>query len=57
MQPDTHYAKSGDFRVACQVVGSGPFDLVFVPGFISNLDLVWEEPGRAPLLLDRMTQR
>src|SRR5215204_635681 len=47
MQPDTHYAKSGDVRIAYQVVGSGPFDLVFVPGFISNLDLVWEEPSRA----------
>src|SRR5215218_1698286 len=47
MQPDTHYAKSGDVRIAYQVVGSGPFDLVFVPGFISNLDLVWEEPNRA----------
>jgi class 3 adenylate cyclase len=47
MQPDTHYAKSGDVRIAYQVVGDGPFDLVFVPGFISNLDLVWEEPNRA----------
>src|SRR5215208_8367155 len=47
MQPDTRYAKSGDVRIAYQVGGSGPFDLVFVPGFISNLDLVWEEPSRA----------
>src|SRR5215216_2989614 len=47
MQPDTHYAKSGDVRIAYQVAGDGPFDLVFVPGFISNLDLVWEEPSRA----------
>jgi pimeloyl-ACP methyl ester carboxylesterase len=47
MQPDTHYAKSGDVRIAYQVVGDGPFDLVFVPGFISNLDLMWEEPNRA----------
>src|SRR3954470_10493893 len=47
MQPDTHYAKSGDVRIAYQVAGDGPFDLVFVPGFISNLDLAWEEPHRA----------
>ncbi|MEH2539480.1 MULTISPECIES: adenylate/guanylate cyclase domain-containing protein [unclassified Bradyrhizobium] len=45
--PDTLYAKSGHVRIAYQVVGDGPFDLVFVPGFISNLDLAWEDPVRA----------
>ena len=47
MVPKTQYAKSGDVRIAYQVVGDGPFDLVFVPGFISNLDAAWEEPYRA----------
>ena len=47
MQPETKYARSGDVRIAFQVVGSGPFDLVFVPGFISNLDIAWESPPRA----------
>src|SRR5215218_7691395 len=47
MVPKTQYAKSGDVRIAYQVVGEGPFDLVFVPGFISNLDAAWEEPHRA----------
>src|SRR5829696_6653598 len=47
MVPKTQYAKSGDVRIAYQVVGHGPFDLVFVPGFISNLDVAWEEPHRA----------
>ncbi|MEH2592293.1 adenylate/guanylate cyclase domain-containing protein [Bradyrhizobium sp. AZCC 1721] len=47
MVPKTQYAKSGDVRIAYQVVGEGPFDLVFVPGFISNLDVAWEEPYRA----------
>jgi pimeloyl-ACP methyl ester carboxylesterase len=42
--PETRYAKSGDVRIAYQVVGSGPFDLVFVPGFVSNIDLFWEIP-------------
>jgi class 3 adenylate cyclase len=42
--PGTHYAKSGDVRIAYQVTGSGPLDLVFVPGFVSNLDVWWEEP-------------
>jgi class 3 adenylate cyclase len=40
--PETRYAKSGDVRIAYQVVGNGPFDLVFVPGFVSNLDAFWE---------------
>src|SRR5512133_118002 len=47
MVQKTQYAKSGDVRIAYQVVGEGPFDLVFVPGFISNLDVAWEEPHRA----------
>jgi class 3 adenylate cyclase/predicted alpha/beta hydrolase len=50
MMPETHYARSGDIRIAYQVVGDGPFDLVFVPGFISNLDVQWEDPGFAHLL-------
>src|SRR5207302_7813459 len=41
--PETRYAKSGDIRIAYQVVGKGPFDLVFVLGFVSNLDLIWED--------------
>lgn len=44
MLPDTRYARSGDLRIAYQVVGQGPIDLVFVPGFISNIDLVWDDP-------------
>jgi pimeloyl-ACP methyl ester carboxylesterase len=42
--PDIRYATSGDVRIAYQVTGSGPFDLVFMPGFVSNLDLWWENP-------------
>jgi pimeloyl-ACP methyl ester carboxylesterase len=44
MQPETRYAKSGDLRIAYQVVGDGPVDLVFVPGFVLNIELVWERP-------------
>ena len=40
--PETRYAKSGDLRIAYQVVGSGPFDLVYVPGFVSNVEMFWE---------------
>ena len=45
MQPETHYARSGDVQIAYQVVGDGAFDLVVVPGYISNLDHMWDEPG------------
>jgi pimeloyl-ACP methyl ester carboxylesterase/DNA-binding NarL/FixJ family response regulator len=48
--PQTRYAKSGDARIAYQVVGQGPLDLVFVPGFISNLEVHWEDPGYSHLL-------
>lgn len=44
--PETRYAKSGDLSIAYQVTGSGPRDLVFVPGFISNLDGAWENPNQ-----------
>ena len=42
--PETHYAKSGDVHIAYQVIGDGPIDLVYVPGFISHLEIYWEEP-------------
>src|ERR1700752_2406514 len=44
MRPVTRYAKSGDVNIAYQVVGEGPFDLVVVPGWISNVDFAWEDP-------------
>src|SRR3954452_18400377 len=47
MQPETRYARSGDVRIAFQVVGNGPFDIVFIPGVNSNLEIAWESPARA----------
>ena len=44
-RPDTRYARSGDVHIAYQVVGDGPLDVVFVQGFISNLEVHWEDPG------------
>jgi len=43
--PETRYAKSGDVNIAYQVAGDGPFDLVHVPPFVSNLELQWEDPA------------
>ena len=44
---EIRYAKSGDVHVAYRVFGQGNVDLVFIPGFISHLDVWWEEPGIA----------
>ena len=44
MSPETRYAQSGDVSVAYQIVGDGPIDLIFAPGFISHLEHEWEEP-------------
>lgn len=42
--PETRYAKSGDLSIAYQVAGSGPVDLVYASGWISNVELGWEHP-------------
>ena len=47
---EARYARSGDVSIAYQVVGDGPFDLVYVPGWVSNIELMWEEPGYAGFL-------
>lgn len=43
--PEVKYAKSGDVHIAYQQLGSGPVDLVVVPGWASHVELVWEEPS------------
>lgn len=50
MIPETRYAKSGDVNIAYQVVGEGPRDLVLVPGWVSNIEVFWEEPGLSRFL-------
>jgi pimeloyl-ACP methyl ester carboxylesterase/class 3 adenylate cyclase len=43
--PEVRYAKSGDVSIAYSVVGDGPFDLIFVAGWIfSSLELAWDGP-------------
>ncbi len=48
--PETRYAKSGDLNIAYQVSGDGPIDLVFVPGYVTHLELHWSIPSFAPFL-------
>ncbi|MEO5699075.1 MAG: adenylate/guanylate cyclase domain-containing protein, partial [Casimicrobiaceae bacterium] len=45
--PQTRYVKSGDVYIAYQVIGDGPLDIVFVPGFVSSLEATWDSPARA----------
>jgi class 3 adenylate cyclase len=40
--PEIRFARAGDVNVAYQVIGRGPPDVVFVPGWISNIEVMWE---------------
>jgi len=51
----TRYARSNGVNIAYQVVGDGPRDLVYVPGWISNVEVMWEEPAMARFL-ERLSQ-
>jgi pimeloyl-ACP methyl ester carboxylesterase len=48
--PQTRYARSGGVTIAYQVMGEGPGDLVYVPGFLSHLEWNWEHPAYARFL-------
>ncbi|MER8508467.1 alpha/beta fold hydrolase [Mesorhizobium sp. M0563] len=50
MRPATHYVKSAGINIAYQVTGDGPVDLIYVPGWVSNLDLAWSSPRLAHML-------
>ena len=45
--PRTMYVKSGEVHIAYQVLGDGPIDLLWVPGFVSHLEYDWEHPRPA----------
>ena len=50
MRPKTKYTKSGDFNIAYQVIGNGPIDILYIPGWVSNIDMMWAEPRLAAFL-------
>ena len=50
VRPETHYAKSGDVNIAYQVLGNGPIDLVWVPGWVTHIEYGWEQPIVAKFL-------
>ena len=45
VQPETKYARMGQDRVAYQVLGQGPPDLVMTTGSFGHVDMAWEDPG------------
>jgi class 3 adenylate cyclase len=48
--PTTRYTRSADVNIAYQVVGDGPIDLVVVPGWVSQVEAMWEEPTHEAFL-------
>lgn len=47
MPPVTRYAKSDDVHIAYQILGEGPTDVLFVPGFVSNVEATWQSLERS----------
>lgn len=52
MIPLTRFADNEGVSIAYQVFGKGTQDLIYIPGWLSNLDLLWEEPRAARFLQD-----
>ena len=50
MITETRYTESDGVSIAYQVIGSGPIDVVYVPGFVSHLEYTWELPAYARFL-------
>jgi pimeloyl-ACP methyl ester carboxylesterase len=48
--PPVRYARSGDINIAYEVTGDGPRDLVLVSGFVSHLEIDWDDPRSAGFL-------
>ncbi len=51
-RPDTRYTWSGDFTIAYQVLGEGPSNLVYLPGYMANVEANWQVPPLAAFLED-----
>jgi class 3 adenylate cyclase/pimeloyl-ACP methyl ester carboxylesterase len=49
--PETLYTRTEEgLHIAYQVVGSGPIDIVYVPGWANPIDVMWEEHRYARFL-------
>jgi pimeloyl-ACP methyl ester carboxylesterase len=47
---DTRYAWNGEISLAYQAFGDGPPDLLYLQGYLSNVELNWEQPAFARFL-------
>ncbi len=52
MIPETHYAETSDGCAAWQQFGEGVLDLLFIPGYAHNIDVMWEDPRIERFLRD-----
>lgn len=62
MVPEVRCAQSGDLSIAYGVLGEGPPDLLFIPGFVSNVELIgdiptWSDTLEALSRLGRLVSR
>src|SRR3981189_1327009 len=48
--PMTRYAVSGDVNIAYQTMGSGPIDIIMVPGLVSHVEFMHEIAGYTAFL-------
>jgi class 3 adenylate cyclase len=48
--PSTRYARSGDASIAYQVVGEGGLDLLFLTGWVTQIEHLWEAPANKRFL-------
>src|SRR5512144_751947 len=48
--PTTRYVRSDDVHVAYQVIGDGPLDLLWVPGYVSHVEAAWQSPQHAAFI-------
>ena len=47
---DVRYARRGEHHIAYTVMGDGDIELVYLLGFVSQLDLLWDDPAAADFL-------
>lgn len=50
MKPITKYAKNKDINIAYQAIGEGSIDLIYIPGWVSNIDMMWVDAKMANVL-------
>lgn len=52
--PITRYVKGAGVHLAYQTYGSGPLDILVMPGFVSHVERAWEHPASRTFLASLM---